>query len=84
MKRIQFTKGIDPGIAEVLSPLTGQVARMRRLADPGYSESIILFPRSEVQLMRVPQVGYSLETLAFGICGVASFTLMLMVVLGVK
>jgi hypothetical protein len=32
----------------------------------------------------VPQLGYSLETLAFGICGVASFALMLMIVLGVN
>jgi hypothetical protein len=34
--------------------------------------------------MRVPQLGYSLEMLAFAICGAASFALMLMILLGVN
>jgi hypothetical protein len=84
MKSIQFSKGADPGVTEVLSPLSGQVPRVRRLAVAGYSKSIVLFPGSEGHLMRVPQLGYSLETLAFGVCGAASFALMLMVVLGVN
>jgi hypothetical protein len=84
MKRIQFSKGTDPGVTEVLSPLSGQVPRVRRVAVAGYSNPIVLFPGSGPQLMKVPQLGYSLETLAFGICGVASFALMLMIVLGVN
>jgi len=84
IKRIQFSKGINPGVTEVLSPLSGQVPRVHRLAGAFYPKSIILFPRSGSQLMRVPQLGYSFETLAFAICGVASFALMLMTVLGVN
>ena len=84
MKSIQFSKGTDPGIVEVLSPLSGQVRRVRRPAAAGSSKSIVLFPGSAAQLMRVPQLGYSLETLAFAVCGVASLALMLMVVLGVN
>jgi hypothetical protein len=83
-KRIQFSKGTDPGAAEVWSPLTGQVRRVHRLAGARYPKSIVLFPGNEPQLMRVPQLGYSLETLAFAICGAASFALMLMTVLGVN
>jgi hypothetical protein len=83
MKRIQFSKGTDPGVAEVLSPLSGQVPRVHRFAAADYPKSIVLFPGNRPQLMRVPQLGYSLETLAFAICGAASFALMLMIVLGV-
>jgi hypothetical protein len=84
MKRIQFSKCTDPGVAEVLSPLSGQVPLVHRLAAADYPKSIVLFPGNRPQLMRVPQLGYSLETLAFGICGAASFALMLMIVLGVN
>ena len=84
MKRIQFSKGTDPGVIEVLSPLIGQVPRVYRIAPVGHPRSIVLSPRNGSQLMRVPQLGYSLETLAFGICGAASFALMLMIVLGVN
>ena len=84
MKRIQFSKVTDPSVAEVLSPLGGHVPRVRRFARAAYPKSIVLFPGNGPQLMRVPQVGYSLETLAFAICGTASFALMLMTVLGVN
>jgi hypothetical protein len=84
MKRIQFSKGADPGVAEVLSPLTGQDPRVHRFGAAEYPKSIVLFPGNRPQLMRVPQLGYSLETVAFAICGAASFALMLMIVLGVN
>ena len=84
MKRIEFSKGTDPGIVEVLSPLSGQVPRVHRFAAAGSPKSIVLFPGNRPQLMKVPQLGYSLETLAFAICGAASFALMLMIVLGVN
>ena len=83
MKRIQFTRGIDPGATEVLTPLSGQVPRAHRVAGASYPKSIVLFPGSGPQLIRVPQLGYSLETLAFAVCGAASFALLLMTVLGV-
>jgi hypothetical protein len=84
MKKNQFSKGSDPGVIEVLSPLSGQVPLVHRIAPAGHPKSIVLFPRNGSQLMRVPQLGYSLETLAFGICGAASFALMLIIVLGVN
>jgi hypothetical protein len=83
MKRIQFSEGTDPGAVEMLSPLSGQVARVHWVAPDGRPRPIVLFPGNGSQLMRVPQLGYSFETLAFGICGAASFALMLMIVLGV-
>jgi hypothetical protein len=84
MKRIQFSNNTDPGVIEVLSPISGQVPRVYRIAPVGHPKPIVLFPGNGPQLMRVPQLGYSLETLAFGICGAASFALMLMIVLGVN
>ncbi|MBV9731699.1 MAG: hypothetical protein JO275_02920 [Verrucomicrobia bacterium] len=84
MKRIQFSMGTDPGVAEVLSPFSGQVPRVHRFAAADYPKSIVLFPGSRPQLMRVPQLGYSLETLAFAVCGAASLALMLITVLGVN
>jgi hypothetical protein len=85
MKRIQFSKGTVPGVTEeVLSPLSGQFTLVYRVTAAGHPKAIALFPGSEPQLMRVPQLGYSLETLAFAVCGVASFALMLMTVLGVN
>ena len=83
-KRIQFSEGADPGVTDVLSPLSGQVPRVHRLAGAAYPKSIVLFPGNASQLMRVPQLGSSLETVAFTICGAASFALMLMIVLGVN
>jgi hypothetical protein len=84
MKRIQFSKGTDPSVAEVLSPLSGQFPLVHRAVVAGRPTTLALFPGSEPQLMRVPHLGYSLETLAFAICGAASFALMLMTVLGVN
>ena len=84
MKRIQFSKGTDPGVTEVLSPLSGQFPLVHRFAVAGHPKTIALFPGSGPQLMRVPQLGYSLETLAFAVCGAASFALMLITVLGVS
>ena len=84
MNRIQFSKGIDPGVIEVLSPLSGQVPLVYRIGPVGRPKSIVLFPGNGSQLMRVPQLGYSLEALAFSICGAASFALMLIIVLGVN
>jgi hypothetical protein len=84
MKRIQFSKGTGPGVTEVLSPLSGQFPLVHRVTAAGHLKPIALFPMSEPQLMRVPQLGYSLETLAFALCGAASFALMLMTILGVN
>lgn len=83
IKRIGFSKGTDPGATELWSPLSGRVRRVHRLVAAGYPKSVVLFPGNGSQLMRVPQLGYSLETLAFAVCGAASFVLMLMIVLGV-
>jgi hypothetical protein len=33
--------------------------------------------------MKIPQLGYALETFAFGVCGIASFALILMLLLTV-
>jgi hypothetical protein len=84
MGRIQFSQNTVPGVTKVLSPLNGQLPLVHRATAPGYLKPIALFPGSEPQLMTVPQLGYSLETLAFAVCGAASFALMLMTVLGVN
>jgi hypothetical protein len=84
MKRMQFSKGTVPGVTEVLSPLSGQAPLVHRVTAAGRPKSIALFPGSEPQLMTVSQLGYSLETLAFAVCGAASFALMLMTLLGVN
>jgi hypothetical protein len=83
MKRIQFSKSINPGVTEVLSPLGGYVPRVHQFAGVGHPNSNASFHESGSQLMKVPQLGYSLETLAFAICAGASFALMLMIALGV-
>ena len=84
MGRIQFSKSAVPGVSEVLSPLNGQLPLLHRATVADYPKPIALFPGSEPQLMKVPQLGYSLETLAFALCGAASFALMVMTVLGVN
>jgi hypothetical protein len=84
MNKIQFSKGTDPGATEVLSPLSGHLPRVHRHFVAGSPKPIALFPGSGAQLMRVPQFGYSLETLAFGICGAASLALLLITVLRVN
>ena len=84
MNKMKFLNVSDPGVIEVFSPFSGQLARVR--CHPGASsrKSIVLFPGNEEQLMRVPQLGNSLENVAFGICGGASLTLLLLTVLGVN
>jgi hypothetical protein len=84
MKVIQFSEGSDPGIVEVLSPFSGQHARVHRSSAGGSLRRIYLFPRDGTQLMKVPQLGYSLETVAFAIFGAASLALVLMPILGVS
>jgi hypothetical protein len=84
MKTLQFTNGIDPSVAEVLSPFSGQRAHVHRARIAGLTRKIALFPRENAQLMKVPQLGYALETLAFGVCGIASFALILMLLLTVS
>jgi len=84
MNKINFSNGTDPGVIEVLSPFSGQLARVRRNPGAVSRKSIALFPRSEALLMRVPQLGYSLENLAFAICGTASLAVLLITVLGVN
>ena len=84
MNKIQFSKGTDPAVVEVLTPFSGQLARVHRRSNAGTPRPLVLFPRSGAQLMRIPQLGYSLEDVAFGICGGASLALLLMTVLGVN
>jgi hypothetical protein len=84
MNKIQFSKGTDPGATEVLSPLSGHLPRVHRHFVAGSTRPIALFPGSGDQLMRVPRFEYSLETVAFGICGAASLVLLLIAILGVN
>jgi len=84
MKMLQFTNGIDPSVAEVLSPFSGQPAHVHRARMAGLARKIALFPGENAQLMKVPQLGYALETLAFSVCGIASFALILMLLLTVS
>lgn len=81
MKTLQFTNGIIPGVAEVLSPITGQRTYVHRARMTGFSRRIALFPGEGEQVIKVPQLGYRLETMAFGVCGIASFALILMLLL---
>jgi hypothetical protein len=84
MNKIQFSKGTDPAVIEVLSPFSGQLALVHRHSNAGSQRSIVPFPGTGAQLMRVPKLGYSLENVAFGICGGSSLVLLLMTVLGVN
>lgn len=85
MNKIQFSKGTDPAVVEVLSPFSGRrTVRVHRHFSASSRKPIVLFPGSGAQLMRVPQLGYSLENVAFGITGGASFALLLMSFLGVN
>ena len=84
MKTLQFTNGIDPGVVEVLSPISGQRAHIHRTPMTGSSRRIALFPGEGGQVIKVPQLGYTLETMAFGVCGIASFALILMLLLNVR
>jgi hypothetical protein len=84
MNKLQFSKGADPAVLEVLSPVSGQLARVYRRSSAESVKRTALFPSSGPQLMRVPQLGYSLENVAFGIFGGASLAVLLMSVLGVS
>ncbi len=84
MKTLQFTNGIDPGVVEVLLPFSGQPAYVHRARMANLARKIALFPRENAQLMKIPQLGYVLEMLAFGVCGIASFALILMLLLTVS
>jgi hypothetical protein len=84
MKVIQFSVGSDPGVSDVLSPFSGQRARVRRFSVGGPLRRITQYPRSSAQLLRIPQLGYSLETVAFAVCAAASLAVVLMPILGVS
>jgi hypothetical protein len=84
MNEVQFTNGIDPGVAEVLSPFSGQQAQVHRTRMSSLARKIALFPRENAQIMKIPQLGYALETTAFAVCGIASFALILMPLLKVS
>ena len=84
MNKIQFSKGTDPAVVEVLTPFSGQIARVHRHSNAAAPKPVVLFPRSGGQLMRIPRLGYSLENVAFGICGGACLALLLMTVLGMN
>jgi hypothetical protein len=83
MKVIRFSEGSDPGVTEVLSPFSGQPARLHGSSVGNSLRRIALFPGGRAQLMEVPRLGYSLETAAFAVFGIASLALVLMPVLGV-
>jgi hypothetical protein len=84
MKTHQFTNGTDPGVAEVLSPFSGQRRHDQQARMSGLGQRIVLFTGEAAQVMKIPQLGYTLETLAFGVCGIASFALILMLLLKVS
>ena len=84
MKRLQFTNAADPGVIEVLSPVSGQRTHLHRAPMTASSRRIALFPREGGQLFEVPHLGFTLETMAFGVCGMASFALILMLLLKVS
>jgi hypothetical protein len=83
MKTLRFTNGIDPSVA-VLSPFSGQPVHVHQARLSNLARRIVLFSGEDAQVMKVPQLGYTLETLAFGVCGIASFALILMLLLKVS
>jgi hypothetical protein len=84
MKTLQFTNGTEPSVAEVLSPFSGQPVHVRQARMANFARRIVLFASEDAQVMKVPQLGYTLEALAFGVCGIASFALILMLLLTVS
>ena len=84
MNTLQFPNGIDPGVVAVVSPISGQRVRVHRARMTGSPRRIAFFPREGGQLIKVPQFGYTLEAMAFGVCGIASFALILMLLLKVR
>jgi hypothetical protein len=84
MKVIHFSVGSDPGVAEVFSPFSGQRARVHRSSAGHSLGRIALFSGEGTQLMKIPNLGYSFETVAFAVFGAASLALVLMPILGVS
>jgi hypothetical protein len=84
MKTLRFTNGTDPSVAEVLSLFSGQPAHVHQARMPDFGRRIVLFSGEDAQVMKVPRLGDTLETLAFGVCGIASFALILMLLLKVS
>ena len=84
MSTLQFTNSVDPGVVEVLSPISGQRAQIRRARMTGSFGRIALFPTEGGQVIKIPQLGYTLETMVFGVCGIAAFALILMLILKVS
>jgi hypothetical protein len=78
MKVIQFSVGSDPAVTGVLSPFSGQPTRVHRFAVDHSIRQVAPFPVVGTQLMKVPELGYWFETVAFVIFGVASLALVLM------
>jgi hypothetical protein len=84
MNVIQFSAGSDPSVTDVLSPFSGQRARVYRASARSVLGEMADFPGVNAQLMKVPKLGYSLETVAFAIFGAASLAVVLMPILGVN
>jgi hypothetical protein len=84
MKTLRFTNGTDPSVAEVPSLFSGQPAHVHQARMSNFARRIVLFANEDAQVMKVPQLGYTLETLVFGVCGIASFALILMLLLTVS
>jgi hypothetical protein len=84
MRKVQFTNRAARGVDEVLSPFTGQFALMHRVRENGFRGPIAFFPGQGPTLMRIPQLGYSLETAVFGVCAAAAFSLIAILILGVN
>jgi hypothetical protein len=83
MRKVQFTNGNDPRVTEVLSPFTGQFALVHRARANSSTWPITLFPGLGDRLMRVPESGYLLETVAYGVCAAAAFSVVVMLLLTV-
>ena len=84
MKVIQFSPGSDPSVTEVLSSFSGQRVQVYRASVRGILGEMAHFPGVRAQLMKVPKLGDSLETVVFVVFGTASLALVLMPFLGLS
>jgi hypothetical protein len=84
MKVIQFSPGSDPSVTEVLSPFSGQRVQVYRASVRGILGEMAHFPGVRAQLMKVPKLGDSVETVVFVVFGTASLALVLMPFLGLS
>jgi hypothetical protein len=84
MNVIQFSAGSDLSVTEVLSPFSGQRARVCRTSVRDILGEMAHLPGGRAQLMKVPKLGYSLETVVFAVFGAAALALVLMPFLGVN